>query len=98
MTRYQKHSEDLRRRAIDEVLVRGRKLAEVGREMGIVPQTLGSWVRQARVDLGLVEGTTSGDRSELARLRKEVTDQRRTIEILKAASAFFAQEADRQRR
>lgn len=97
--RYQSYSEDLRRRAVDEVLVRGRKATEVARELGIAaPQTLRSWVRRAEIDRGLGQASRSEAMSELERLRREVADQQRTIEILKAASAFFAQEASRHRR
>ncbi|MCA1736254.1 MAG: transposase [Actinobacteria bacterium] len=97
--RYQSYSDELRRRAVDEVLVRGRKASEVARELGIAaPQTLRSWVRRAEIERGMRPASKSEAVSELERLRKEVADQQRTIEILKAASTFFAQEASRHRR
>ena len=41
---------------------------------------------------GLAEGPTTEELAEIKALRKEVADQQRTIEILKAATTFFVQE------
>lgn len=95
MGRPKKYSDELRRRAIDEVLERGRKVPEVAQQLGIAsPESLRRWVRQAEVDRGLKTGPTSEELAEIKALRKEVADQQRTIEILKAATTYFAQEAD----
>jgi len=95
MGRPRKYSDELRRRAIDEVLERDRKVPEVAKQLGITsPETLRRWVIQARVDRGLVVGPTTEELAEIKALRREVADQQRTIEILKAASAYFAREAD----
>ena len=77
------------------VIERDRKIAEVASELGIgSAETLRNWVKQARRDAGLEVGPTTEELAEIKRLRKEVADQQRTIEILKAATTFFAQEAD----
>jgi len=95
MARPSKYSPELRRRAIAEVIERGRKIPEVARDLGIgSPETLRNWVKQARRDAGLETGPTTEELAEIRRLRKEVADQQRTIEILKAATTYFAQEAD----
>jgi len=95
MGRPSKYSAELRRRAVDEVLVRERKIAEVADSLGITsPETLRKWVRQAEADRGLRVAPTSEELAEIKRLRKEVADQQRTIEILKAATTFFVREAD----
>ena len=95
MGRPKKYSNELRRRAIDEVLERGRKVPEVAQQLGIAsPESLRRWVRQAEVDRGLKTGPTTEELAEIKALRKEVADQQRTIEILKAATTYFAQEAD----
>ncbi len=99
MARPRKYSDELRRRAIEEVLERGRKVPEVARSLGIgSPETLRNWVRQAERDRGLKPGPTTEELAEIKELRKEVADQQRTIEILKAATSFFVQEADPHRR
>lgn len=90
-----KYSDELRRRAIDEVLERDRKVPEVAKQLGITsPETLRRWVLQAKTDRGLITGPTTEELAEIKALRKEVADQQRTIEILKAATTYFAQEAD----
>jgi transposase len=95
MGRPRKYSAELRRRAIDEVLERDRKVSEVAKQLGITtPETLRRWVVQARVDRGLVAGPTTEELAEIKALRREVADQQRTIEILKAATTYFAREAD----
>ncbi|MCZ0997831.1 hypothetical protein O1M63_06240 [Streptomyces mirabilis] len=58
-------------------------------------QTVRTWVRKAEVDAGQRPGGTSGEATEIKRLRAEVAELRRADEILKAASAFFAAELDR---
>ena len=95
MARPSKYSPELRRRAIAEVIERGRKIPEVAREVGLgSPETLRNWVKQARRDAGLEVGPSTEELAEIRKLRKEVADQQRTIEILKAATTYFAQEAD----
>lgn len=95
MARPSKYSPELRRRAIAEVIERGRKIGEVASELGIgSAETLRNWVKQARRDAGLEVGPTTEELAEIRKLRKEVADQQRTIEILKAATTFFVQEAD----
>ena len=99
MARPSKYTPELRRRAVEEVIDRDRKVVEVAASLGITtPETLRRWVAQARIDRGLVPGHTTVELAEIKTLRKEVADQRRTIEILKAATTFFAQEADRHRK
>ena len=90
---------EFRRRAVEEVLDRGRGVTEVANRLSITtPETLRRWVVQARIDRGLVVGPTSEELAEIKVLRKEVADQQRTIEILKAATTFFAREIDPSRR
>lgn len=69
-----------------------RRLAE---QLGVHHEALRTWIRQAQADRGQRSDLpTSAEVEELRRLRKENTELRRANEILKAASAFFAQEMD----
>jgi transposase len=92
---------ELRERAVKMVLElraesgggRGA-VAQVGRQLGINPETLRNWVSQAQVDSGDRPGTTTEDRKRIAELERENRELRRANEILKAASAYFARELD----
>jgi transposase-like protein len=64
--------------------------------MGCTAETLRKWVRQAERDQGRREGITSSERERLKALERENQELRRANEILRKASAFFAQaELDR---
>lgn len=66
-------------------------------KIGCVAQTLHEWVKRAEIDAGQREGLTTGERERLKALERENKELRRANEILKTASAFFAQaELDRQ--
>ena len=80
--------------AVKLVVNTGRPVATVARELGIVEQTLGNWVKahRARHEAG-DEALTEEERVELVRLRKEVAELKMDRAFLKKASLFFAQEA-----
>lgn len=65
-------------------------------KIGCTSQTLLGWVKREEVDSGEREGVTTPERERLKALEREVKELRRANEILKLASAFFAQaELDR---
>ena len=65
-------------------------------KIGCVPQTLLTWVKRHEVDTGTREGVTTADAQRMKELERENKELRRANEILKVASAFFAQaELDR---
>jgi transposase len=73
-----------------------RRLAE---QLGVHHEALRNWIRQDEADRGEREDRPSTDMvEENRRLRKENVELRRVNEILKAASAYFAQEYDPTRR
>src|SRR5258708_39128906 len=99
MPAQRKYPEELRERAVKMVLeVRDREgkghgeIARVGRQLGVHPEALRTWIRQAEIDGGLRPGTTTEDSRRIAELEREVRELRRANEILKAASAYFARE------
>jgi transposase len=71
-------------------------IESIAPKIGCVQQTLNEWVKRDEVDNGQREGLTSGEREQLKALQREVKELRRANDILKTASAFFAQaELDR---
>ena len=65
-------------------------------KIGCVPNTLYEWMRKHEVDSGVRQGTTTADKDRLKELERENRELRKANEILKLASAFFAQaELDR---
>ena len=65
-------------------------------KIGCVPQTLLEWVKRVEVDSGQRDGITSSEHERIKQLERENKELRRANEILKTASAFFAQaELDR---
>lgn len=93
-----KYPEELLERGARMVFDSGRPIAHVARDLGIHPETLRKWVRQAEADEGKrTELLSSEEREELKALRGEVRELRRSNDILKSASAFFAAELDPRR-
>jgi len=71
-------------------------MASIAAKIGCTPETLRKWVRQAERDQGLREGLTTSERERLKALERENRELKRANEILRTASAFFAQaELDR---
>ena len=71
-------------------------IESIAPKIGCVPQTLNEWVKRDEVDNGPREGLTTSEREQLKALQREVKELRRANDILKTASAFFAQaELDR---
>ena len=71
-------------------------IASIAEKIGCTTETLRSWVRQAERDRGRRAGLTSDERERLKALERENLELRRANEILRKASAFFAQaELDR---
>ncbi len=71
-------------------------IESIAPKIGCVPQTLNEWVKRAEVDAGVREGVTTSEAQRVKDLEREIKELRRANEILKLASAFFAQaELDR---
>ena len=71
-------------------------IESIAGKIGCTAETLRRWVRQTERDQGLCDGPSAAEQQRIKALEREVRELRRANEILKLASAFFAQaELDR---
>ena len=73
-----------------------KAIESISEKLNVNHETLRQWVRRAEINGGKRPGPTSEQLEELKRLRRENAELRRANDILKAASAFFGAELDRQ--
>ena len=99
MGRNTRFSSEVRERAVRMVFDHRGEYAsewEAIRSIGCSAETLRKWVRQTEVDAGRRGGLTTADRDRIKELERENRELRRTNDILRKASAYFAQaELDR---
>ena len=103
MKKSTKYSPEVRDRAVRMVLEardqyesQWAAIESIAAKIGCTAETLRRWVRQHERDAGQREGVTSDEQKRVKDLEREVRELRRANEILKLASAFFAQaELDR---
>jgi transposase len=69
-------------------------ITAVARRLGMAPETLRKWIRQADVDEGQEPGVTTEGLKGIRELRRKVSELERTIEILSAAAGSFARQHD----
>ena len=98
MSKRTRYSQEVRERAVRMVLEhRGEYASEwatiqsIATKIGCSAETLRNWVRRAQVDTGSREGVTSEERVRVKDLERENRELRRANEILRKASAYFAQ-------
>lgn len=103
MPRHGKYPDEMRERAVRMVLEHQDEhgsqwevICSVAEKLGPTPETVRKWVRQAERDQGLRAGPSTEELAEIKRLKRENAELRRANDILKAASAFFGAELDRQ--
>jgi len=103
MTKSNKFSPEVRERAVrmvqehrGEYSSQWAAIESIAPKIGCVPQTLHEWVKRHEIDSGARDGITTSDLQRLKELERENKELRKANEILKLASAFFAQaELDR---
>jgi len=98
-----RYSAEVRSHAVRMVLEHGADhasqwaaIGSIAAKIGCTAETLRGWVRQAERDQGLRAGPSSDERERIKALEREIRELRQTNEILRKASAYFAQaELDR---
>ena len=103
MSTSKKYSPEVRERAVRLVFEhqsehesQWAEMASIAEKIGCTTEILRKWVRQAERDQGVKPGLSTEERERLKALERENKELRRTNEILRKASAFFAQaELDR---
>jgi len=103
MTRRNRFSPEVRERAVrmvsehrDEHASEWEAIVSIAEKIGCSAETLRKWLRRSQVDKGKRAGVTSEEQARVKALEREVRELRRANEILRKASAYFAQaELDR---
>ena len=103
MSKANRYSPEVRERAVRMVLESERDypsqwqaIQSVASKIGCSPDSLKAWLKRVQIDAGEVPGITTEEHEWMKALEKENRELRRANEILKTASAFFAQaELDR---
>jgi len=103
MGRPSRYSPEVRERAVRMVQEHGAEhpsqwatIEAIAPKLGCTSETLRRWVRQAERDAGARPGLTTEERQRLKELERENRELKRANEILRLASAYFAQaELDR---
>jgi transposase-like protein len=106
MKRVRKYSPETRERAVrlvweseGEHRSQWAAICSISEKVGCTAETLRKWVRQAERDSGKRAGITTDERQRIKDLEREVRELKRANEILRKASAYFAQaELDRRPR
>ena len=98
MARTSKFSQEVRERSVrmlfehrGEYASEWEAMGSIASKIGCTAETLRKWVRRAEVDSGRRVGVTSAEQARIKELEREVRELRRANEILKKASAYFAQ-------
>jgi len=65
-------------------------ISRVARQLGVGDESLRAWVKQSEIDAGARAGLSTDEQAELKELRKEVSELRRSNDILQAAASFMS--------
>jgi transposase len=96
--RHSRYPEEFRRETVRLVLTTDKPMSQVARDLEINYKTLGNWVRaeqESQARDAAPGALDENERTELRRLRKEVSELKVEREILRKAAAYFAKETTR---
>jgi transposase len=79
---------------VEEYDSRTACVVAVAKRLGVAPETLRRWINQIDVDAGVRDGVPTEITRENRELKRKNRELEETIEILKAATSFFARESD----
>src|SRR6266705_5751531 len=98
MKKPSRFSPEVRERAVRMILEHQNEhesqwatITSIAEKIGCSAETLRNWLRQTERDQGRRPGLTTDERARLKQLEREVFELRRANEILRKASAYFAQ-------
>lgn len=103
MVKRSRYSPEVRERAVRLVYEQAKEhgsqwaaITSIASKIGCSAQTLSTWIKRREIDAGQRSGVTAEEDARLKALEREVKELRRANEILRKASAYFAQaELDR---
>jgi len=98
MSKSVRYSPEVRERAVRMVFEhehehssRWATTVSIASKVGCTPETLRSWIKQSEIDAGTRGGATTSDRERIKAMEREIRELKQANEILRKASAFFAQ-------
>lgn len=85
---------EFRRRAI-ALVEAGQPVAKTAADLGITDSALYHWIKQDKIDQGLIPGRTTAESKELRRARRRIRELEAEVEILRRANELLGTDARR---
>jgi transposase len=99
MSKYKKYDKSFKQQAVQLALTSDQPIAKTAKELGVLETTLYSWVNNAKTQKTPTEAIKEADvgklHEELLKLRKDNQRLKETCDILKKATAYFANDSKR---
>jgi transposase len=100
MSKYKKYDKSFKQQAVQLALTSNQSISKTAQELGVLESTLYSWINIAKNEKKTPaeankESNVEKMHEELLKLRKDNLRLKETCEILKKATAFFANDLKR---